>query len=98
MPARICHSTVARMLGEVSKAESSSHSSQNNVTGLNASDAVQEQLSPFDNLALDAETKACSLSLFPLLLSLTCLPFLLLLSLSLSCAQANHALSEVLFG
>jgi hypothetical protein len=60
-PARICHSTVARMLGNVCKAESGSHSTRNHVADLVASDSVQEQLFPFDNLALDAETKVCSL-------------------------------------
>lgn len=63
-PARMSHSTVARMLADASKAESGSHSIQHELLDMAASDSVQEQLSLFDNLALDAETKVYLYHLF----------------------------------
>jgi hypothetical protein len=47
------------MLGHAGKVERGSLSVDHANADMVASNSVQEQLSPLDNLALDAETKVC---------------------------------------
>lgn len=58
-PTRVYHSTVARLLMDASKPDTGSESLTSNCDDAATSDSAWEHLSPFDNLALDTDTKVC---------------------------------------